>query len=353
MSKQAEYSKRNHGSSASSASSASSPSSFTTVRRHPRNPYNKHLQTPSPNPLHPHCIPKSPIVRKSPPPSPSSPSPSFSSISQNEISFDYGEVESAPAPVCPEKQTKELAQAIRIGTMKNETMSEEASKKYSSTDGTKKKYKQRGFALHTRLMKTLKDDINFVFLTQPGKGDTYHPSNPDHKLERFFEELGGERDNDKKVIFNRIFLLVVHTWKQRNGEPYQFNSVASNLTSLCGYYNKAGIPYHMTEFKCVGGFLLVAEDLANEEVSRDETGTYGTKPTKVEIPYDFHERVYRTYKENKTFHPNPELENFDPTDLQTACIYNCANAFAMRGQSEHHNLKWSYITFGIVNYQDG
>ena len=108
MSKQAEYSKRNHGSSASSASSASSPSSFTTVRRHPRNPYNKHLQTPSPNPLHPHCIPKSPIVRKSPPPSPSSPSPSFSSISQNEISFDYGEEESAPAPVCPEKQTKEL-----------------------------------------------------------------------------------------------------------------------------------------------------------------------------------------------------------------------------------------------------
>jgi hypothetical protein len=92
--------------------------------------------------------------------------------------------------------------------------------------------------------------------------------------------------------------------------------------------------------------------LANEELSRDETGTFGTKPTKVDIPYDFHERVYRTYKENKTFHPNPELENFDLTDLQTACIYNCANAFAMRGQSEHHNLKWSYITFGIVNYQD-
>eukprot|EP00957_Ditylum_brightwellii_P026571 2009369-Ditylum_brightwellii.AAC.1 len=125
MLKQVDYSNRNHG-----CVPTSSASSFSSVRnpyiKHPRNPY---IQTTSPHKQQaiiapcPHCIPKSPIALK---PSPSSPPHDFSSSMQNDAAFVYGEDESEPE--CPEKKRKELAQAICIGSMKNDKLSKEDAK---------------------------------------------------------------------------------------------------------------------------------------------------------------------------------------------------------------------------------
>eukprot|EP00957_Ditylum_brightwellii_P131542 10032897-Ditylum_brightwellii.AAC.1 len=61
-------------------------------------------------------------------------------------------------------------------------------------------------------------------------------------------------------------------------------------------------------------------DNANEEVQKDVTNMYTTKPTKVEIPADFHDKVDQAFQENRSFHPDLESANFDPLDLQTCCL---------------------------------
>eukprot|EP00957_Ditylum_brightwellii_P012395 936366-Ditylum_brightwellii.AAC.1 len=105
------------------------------------------------------------------------------------------------------------------------------------------------------------------------------------------------------------------------------------------YLNIGGISYKFEDFRRVDGFVQAMEDNANEEVWKDVTNMHGTKPTKAEIPADFHDQVYQAFQENCSFHPDPESANFDPLDLQMCCLYNVSNALCMCGMKEHHKLE--------------
>eukprot|EP00957_Ditylum_brightwellii_P158996 12101833-Ditylum_brightwellii.AAC.1 len=104
-----------------------------------------------------------------------------------------------------------------------------------------------------------------MFLIKPGKQENFHPINQSHQLERFFEELRGVRDVDNEETFNQIFTLVIHSWKQQNGEPYQFSSFVTTIQTLMSCLNISEIPYKFEDFRRDGGFVQTMEGNANEE----------------------------------------------------------------------------------------
>lgn len=214
-----------------------------------------------------------------------------------------------------------------------------------------KTYNNKQKALEEKFFSTLKlyGGKTFEPLLELVPADYSHGQEMDYA---FYNQLGGEKNYDSKVIMNSALILMVVKWKKESGKkeeigkPLQPNTFNQYMKLLFYLFKAKGIQFEYDkDFNRPGEFHGVLIDQWNAIRAKDPT--FGTCKNRARVDPDF-VRIFIKAIEDGTLKPYE-----DAVDLLRCVIFINGYYLGLRGRTEQADLLMANVFVGRYTISDG
>jgi hypothetical protein len=160
---------------------------------------------------------------------------------------------------------------------------------------------------------------------------------------RFYNMLGGKKEEWKKQLLNRsLVLFVLRLENKKNpGKPLDSNTFAQMTRQLFSVFHRKGIEYGIDDFNHQGGFgAVVVEDWKSK---KEEDPDFGTLSHAAQFDEDFDVKFRETIKQGKL---KPFLRY---EDTYQCSIYALGRYLLFRGRTEVSKAEWANMVWGTYD----
>ena len=169
---------------------------------------------------------------------------------------------------------------------------------------------------------------------------------------RFYNIVGGHKDEDKRQILEKLYILVTFKWKKKSGkkgtigENYQPSTFEKYMQQLGYVFARKGILYdYEKDFDRKGGFAGIVKSIWKQERLKDRS--FGVNPNRKRVTSDLLRLINVALKDGV-------LKPYeDPQHLLTCIIFINGFFCGLRGDKEHTDLMMGDVIDGVFSAADG